>query len=672
MELKAHDMTTTCKTTLKVGDVLNNKWVILGFIGKGGMGEVYRAHQTNLNRDVAIKVVSREWLEFLDEGDEEAETLVQRFRREVQAMAQIHHPNILQVFDHDAITVKKCDQAASIEYIAMEYIPGGSLRDTMSEEGFYPEADLFIAWVKRYFLPVLSGVMALHDNGVVHRDLKPENILMDQDTPKIADFGLARSNRLKPVTQSMDVKGSPHYMSPEHFFDFKRADQRADVYSLGKMLFEAVDGKLMSGMPFKSAKLDKSESSFFKEIDRIIQMATAESRDERTKSVRDLLGQIERVIHGLASQKPGAKSHWQQSVPLFSKPRWIWTGIIVAVLSVMSMSVWHFLGEPGLGTQKGSLSTASGQHETRTGPVNETTARPADTEKDSFASEHLGKQRLIPGGAFTIPAVLDRSSDQSVQIEPFYMDEFFVTNQQFVEFLNHNLEQITLESGVVKGSGANWFLLGEVRAGYEPIVYRNSKFHISDPAYASSPALRVTGYGASAFANYFDRRLPTELEMFFAMVKGEGSPEANAKPSAEVSTQPMGGMMRMMDNSQNETENWSSTSPAPKPGIGESLEPMGSDFLLSAASFSPNLLGIKGLNHEIGEWVYTKGQRQSSADASETNRYAVIGGVEGAPKNKDSLPAVVERFPWEGFEEIGFRTAKSAAAGDSTESRGAK
>jgi len=71
-------------------------------------------------------------------------------------------------------------------------------------------------------------VIALHDNGVVHRDLKPENILMDQDTLKIADFGLARSSRLKPVTQSMDVKGSPHYMSPEHFFDFKRADQRAD------------------------------------------------------------------------------------------------------------------------------------------------------------------------------------------------------------------------------------------------------------------------------------------------------------------------------------------------------------------------------------------------------------------------------------------------------------
>ncbi|BBO66294.1 hypothetical protein DSCA_02240 [Desulfosarcina alkanivorans] len=667
MELKAHDMTTTCKTTLKIGEVLNNKWVILGFIGKGGMGEVYRAHQSNLNRDVAIKVVSREWLESIDEGDEEAETLVQRFRREVQAMAQIRHPNILQVFDHDAITVKKCDQDASIEYIAMEYIPGGSLRDSMSEEGFYPEEDLFIAWVKRYFLPVLTGVMALHENGVVHRDLKPENVLMDQDTPKIADFGLARSSRLKPVTQSMDVKGSPHYMSPEHFFDFKRADQRADVYSLGKILFEAVDGKIKSGTPFKSAKLAKTESPFFKELDRIIQMATAESRDERTESVRDMLGQLERVIHGLVSDKADAKSPRQRSASLFTKPRWIWTGIIVAVLSVMSMAVWHFIGEPGLGPPKGGISTAPGQHQTQTGPENETTARLANVEKDSFASEHLGKQHLIQGGPFSIPAVLDGSSDQSIRIEPFYMDEFFVTNQQFVDFLNHNLSQISIESGVVKGSGANWFLLGEVRAGYEPIVYRNNEFHVSDPAYASSPALRVTGYGASAFANYFGRRLPTEMEMLFTMVKGADSSEVNAEPSAEVNTQPMGGMMRMMGDWQGETENWSSASHEPNPSAKDKAEPKSSEFLLSAASFSPNLLGIKGLNHEIGEWVYIEQQGQPSTDASKTNRYAVIGGVEGAPKDKNSLPAVVERFPWEGFEEIGFRTVKNAAVDNSAE-----
>jgi serine/threonine-protein kinase len=672
MVQEAHDMTKTCKTALKVGDVLNNKWVILGFIDKGGMGEVYRAHQTNLNRDVAIKVVSKEWLASIDEDEEEVETLVQRFRREVQAMAQIRHPNILQVFDQDAITVKVCDQDTSIEYIAMEYIPGGSLRDTMSEEGFYPEEDLIKAWLKRYFFPVLAGVMALHANGIVHRDLKPENILMDQDTPKIADFGLARSSRLKPVTQSMDVKGSPHYMSPEHFFDFKRADQRADVYSLGKMLFEAVDGKITSGTtPFKHAKLAKAESPFFQELDRIIQIATAENRDERTASVRDLLGELERVIHGLEFQKKTEEPPRPYFVPsLFSKPKWIWTGIIVAVLSVMSMTIWHLMGEPGLRLQKNATSISSGQQKTTSGPGNVTSTKTTAAKEGSFASEHLGRQHLIQGGAFRIPDVADGENEQSVQVDPFYMDEFFVTNQQFVDFLNHNLSQISIESGVVKGSGANWFLLGEVRTKYEPIVYRNNQFHISDPAWASSPVLRVTGYGASAYAQYFGRRLPTQVEMLFAMVKGTDNAKENADPAADASVPQMEDMMQMMGEWQNEMENWpeqerGSASPEQKPGARDSVEPMGSDFLLSAASFSPNPLGIKGLNHEIGEWVSKEVPGRPSGNESKTGGYAVIGGVEGAPKDNDSLPSVVGRFPWEGFEEIGFRTVKSATVGHS-------
>jgi hypothetical protein len=87
-------------------------------------------------------------------------------------------------------------------------------------------------------------------------------------------------------------------------------------------------------------------------------------------------------------------------------------------------------------------------------------------------------------------------------------------------------------------------------------------------------------------------------------------------------------------------------------------------FLLSAASFSPNLLGIKGLNHDIGEWIYRE-QAYVTNDPSKTNRYAVVGGVEGAAKNENSLPSIVNRFPWEGFEEIGFRTVKSATVSNS-------
>jgi serine/threonine-protein kinase len=150
----------------------------------------------------------------------------------------------LQIFDHGSLRLKEGTVEYPLEFIVMEYIPGETLRHAMSEEGFYPEEELVKNWLRDFFVPVLDGVKAIHALDIVHRDLKPENILIDGHIPKIADFGLARSSRLTPVTQSMDVKGTAHYMSPEHFFDFRKADQRADIYSLGKILFEAIDGKI--------------------------------------------------------------------------------------------------------------------------------------------------------------------------------------------------------------------------------------------------------------------------------------------------------------------------------------------------------------------------------------------------------------------------------------------
>jgi serine/threonine-protein kinase len=257
-------MTTTVENMLQTGAVLNDKWVILELIGKGGMGEVYRAHQLNLKRDVAIKVISREWLQTLEDDVEEIERGLQRFRREVQAMSQIRHPNVLQIFDYGSDSIKKDGEDS--------YIPGATLRFTMSEEGFHPDQEIIKDWLEEHFLPMLDGVEAMHELGMVHRDLKPENVFMDGTTPKIADFGLARSTRMAPVTQSVDIKGTMPYMSPEHFLDFKKADQRADIYSLGKILFEAIAGKIPpETIPFRSASLEKADTPFLKQLDRIIQ-----------------------------------------------------------------------------------------------------------------------------------------------------------------------------------------------------------------------------------------------------------------------------------------------------------------------------------------------------------------------------------------------------------------
>jgi serine/threonine protein kinase len=649
------EMTTSCSNSLKTGDVLNNKWVILEFIDKGGMGEVYRAHQTNLNRDVAIKVISKEWLESIDEDDEEAETLVQRFKREVQSMAQIRHPNVLQVYDHDSINIKKCDVDTPVEYIAMEYIPGGSLRATMSEEGFYPETEDLKDWIKEFFLPVLSGVQALHDTGIVHRDLKPENILLDRGTPKIADFGLARSNRLKPITQSIDVKGSPHYMSPEHFFDFKRADQRADVYSLGKILFEAVDGKITTGTtPFKNVSLLEAESPFFKRLDRIISEATEENRSKRTKSVKDLRDQLIELLNDENVVQRSQTTDKQQAVRFFSNPKWIWAGIFAATFLVLLMGLWHLLDDSSLPGSKQQQVKAI-QFSSNGKVLSSKSAIDLET------TEHIGKQHLIPEGRLILPTTLEKVSGQEIEIAPYFMDEFLVTNQQFVDFLNHNLSRIRLENGVVKGDGANWYLLGEVHEGYEPIVYRSEEFHLNDPSYASSPVLRVTGYGASAFASFFDRRLPTEGEWLYATIKGASSPQSSSAGTPTSSnSMDMEGMMNRMKEGDWRKENWNmdqndrTNNKTSKTTFSISKEPP------SAAFFEQNEFSVRALNDGIGEWGIRTFSNLSK-DKLQDNLFVVMGSLENHKKAEISQPPVISRFPWEGFEEVGFRTVKSAS-----------
>ena len=123
-------------------------------IGKGGMGEVYRAHQLNLKRDVAIKVISAQMLSGSQDHPDEMKNSLVRFQREVQAMAQVHHPNVLQIFDYgSAQSHSDSNPAMPVEYIVMELVPGNTLRFTMSEEGFGSETQLLVPWLRQYYLP---------------------------------------------------------------------------------------------------------------------------------------------------------------------------------------------------------------------------------------------------------------------------------------------------------------------------------------------------------------------------------------------------------------------------------------------------------------------------------------------------------------------------------------
>ena len=644
---KPLNMTQGDGQIFKSGYVIDEKYVILDFIGKGAFGEVYRAHQLNLQRDVAIKVVSQDWLKSQEIDPNEIDTALQRFRREVQSMARVRHLNILQIFDHGSVTINRKGPDYPLEFIVMEYIPGETLRQTMSEEGFYPEEKLVANWLRDYFLPVLEGVNAIHTLDIVHRDLKPENILIDGRIPKIADFGLARSSRLKPFTQSMEAKGTAHYMSPEHFFDFRRADQRADVYSLGKILYEAIDGKIgESKMPFKAARLAQAKTAFFEQLDNIITAATVEKKEDRLGSVAEFGSRLRGAMRllgkdatGVASKKPKPVARWQQ-------PVWIWTGIAIAIFSVAAMSLWHLIDRPNLPSSAPITRQPPGQPDSvsaRPGPSAEQLP-PMAPPAASILAEDGVTLRLVTGGTIPLPATFATGVQTSLNVDPFYLDENQVTNHQYVEFLNRNLSKIKVEAGVVRGDGQIWLLLGEVRQGFEPIIFRPGQFVVSRVNYAALPVLRVTGYGASAYARFFNRRLPAYHEWLYALGK-----DANAnrpqKPDSDTATV-QGTEMHAQMHAQADSD-------APPDAISLPEVPQVTDFI-------PNQYGIRGLNQVIGEWV--KDSRQAgSAEAAGVNEYVVMGPAAKASPANQGIPITIPRQPWEAFADVGFRAARSLA-----------
>lgn len=204
---------------------------ILELIGRGGMGEVYKARQLSLGRAVAVKVLSRELA-----GEPE---LVQRFAKEAAALAALSHPGIVQIIDRGP------QESGGAVFYAMELCEGVSLRELLVRGPLpLPKAADILGQVAR-------AMAHAHSRGVVHRDLKPENILVDgAGAAKVVDFGLAgvRSDRPElALTRPATAMGTAHYMAPEQLRDARAADARADVYSLGVMLYECLTGEVPAG-----------------------------------------------------------------------------------------------------------------------------------------------------------------------------------------------------------------------------------------------------------------------------------------------------------------------------------------------------------------------------------------------------------------------------------------
>ena len=229
-----------------VGKRIDSRYEIEEIIGVGGMAVVYKAHDIFEDRTVAIKILKEEFVSNAD--------FLRRFKNESKAIAMLSHPNIVKVYDMSF--------GDRFQYIVMEYIDGITLKEHIEHQGSLRWTDAV------YFtIQILRGLQHAHDKGIVHRDVKPQNIMVLSDgTIKVADFGIARFARGDQRTVTDMAIGSVHYISPEQARGDK-TDEKADIYSVGVMLYEMITGKL----PFEA---DNAVSVAIMQLQREPQMPT--------------------------------------------------------------------------------------------------------------------------------------------------------------------------------------------------------------------------------------------------------------------------------------------------------------------------------------------------------------------------------------------------------------
>jgi eukaryotic-like serine/threonine-protein kinase len=294
---------------------------IISLIGAGGMGEVYRARDTRLLRDVAIKVLPESFTK-------EPERL-RRFEQEARAVAALNHPNIVSVYD--------IGTADGVHYIVSELLEGETLREAMPATGMGVRRAVELA------TQMANGLAAAHEQGIVHRDMKPENVFVTRDGRlKILDFGLAKLRRPEPVGETVDgvsgmhaqteaglVLGTVGYMSPEQVRG-EAADARSDIFSFGSILYEMLTGQ----RAFKRNTSAETMTAILKEepqemalktgtippgLERIVRHCVEKQASRRFHSAHDIAFDLESVS-GFSGTASNAKAEAEKP----ATGRWLW------------------------------------------------------------------------------------------------------------------------------------------------------------------------------------------------------------------------------------------------------------------------------------------------------------------------------------------------------------
>lgn len=514
------------------------RYQIIEELGRGGMATVFHAHDPRFKRDVAIKVLPREFLH--------DPTFSARFEREAQIIAALEHPSIVPVYDYG--------EEDGQPYLVMRFMSGGALSDRIEKGRLsVDEAASILGRIG----PALDYA---HSQKVIHRDLKPANILFDStESPYLADFGIARlTEATSALTGTSGVIGTPAYMSPEQVHGEKDLDGRSDIYALGVVLFEMLTGerpyqaetpaKLMMKHvlePVPSARKVKPELA--PQCETIITHALAKERDERYATATSMASDLE-ALRGdkpatqekISRHAPGVRAVMSETItedepvegetvvetPLteiesFSNaapsrpaspsrkglPRWV-----IALGGLMALGLFAVLAVFASGFPPDNIGTEGEQPEAPTvegrienptnPPATEAVAGSIEVSSDltpivapeaEFVDDSEVPMILIPGGPFDMGS--DRGQafpdypSHTIVLSDFYIDQHEVTNK--------NYAKCVAEFACSPPQSTRSFT--------------RDKYY-GDPQYKDYPVINVNWDDAQTYCEWRGGRLPTEAE----------------------------------------------------------------------------------------------------------------------------------------------------------------
>lgn len=380
------DEQPTKELTLEMTGQLIGQYRILRELGRGGMGVVYLAERADgeFRKQVAIKLIA----------PSANEQIKQRFRRERQILADLAHPNIARLLDGGTLN--------GLPFVVMEYVPGQSLRERLSERGALP-----IEEISAIVQQVCAGLADAHDLGVVHRDIKPENLIVaerhGQLHATILDFGIAKlqqSQNTTSQTQNALILGTPSYMSPEQAAGAGLAeiDKRADIYSLGMVIYEMLTGKpAFHGDSFMAVLYQhqhvrptpphetKSGMMISPAVSSVVMKALAKDPAERQQTAKQFADEFALALG------PGKTP----------KPAWKWRKTALAIVAViaMALSVWAIVARKktlpvtmALPTPQGALSIASSPPTLQYRVLKKGVVEGRETPLESNGAVHSGEE----------------------------------------------------------------------------------------------------------------------------------------------------------------------------------------------------------------------------------------------------------------------------------------